>query len=126
MADKVYGICGTNKCKRGVIEKVIVTGSTLTVQNHPQQNTFVMGITLPYPDGYNVDNCMPLVIHVRSTLPNGAYEYHDVPYEYSNDSGSKTISVVQEDNSRGIVVSCTTKGFTYHEMVVTALLVRYE
>ena len=65
MGDKVYGFCGTNKCKREVIAKtdinmVEVTASVTIDNYHPY-----VAATIPYPKGFTSDNTRVLSIMVH-------------------------------------------------------------
>ena len=123
MADKVYGICGTNKCKREVIEKVIVTGSTTESEYSMGAGVYSMTVTLPYPDEYTVGNCTALATRVKLKLSTGIYHYYDAPYTVSD--GSLYVNVQNTYTDNGIKVILTTTAPSYVEMTATALLARH-
>lgn len=127
MADKVYGICSRNKCRREAIEKVAVTKLTNQVQYHSSDNLYVMGVFIPYPEGCNHGNCMPLNIRASLTLPSGKIEYHDVPYELADGTLTVKINATYNANTpSGFTVELVTTAPAYTEMVVTALLATYD
>lgn len=70
MPDKVYGICGTNKCKREVVPMENVTTVTKVIN---YQSTGVLNEKVAdYPSGFTKDNCVVLSTMFKSTA-NGAW-----------------------------------------------------
>lgn len=61
MSEKVYGICGTNKCRKEVITKeeiAILTGEVTLISgnNADTQSGGSYIAFVPYPDGFTKDN----------------------------------------------------------------------
>lgn len=69
MGDKVYGFCGTNKCKREVIsasDKVQIEANKIIDQT---QNTFFT-VRIAYPEGFNMENTFVESVMMRKSGEN--------------------------------------------------------
>lgn len=81
MADKVYGICGTNKCKREVIAKgdIGIAQGVMTVTGGTYDS-----VKLNYPDGFQLGNCLPLSAIVITPGGSGPITGHSGLRTYAN------------------------------------------